>query len=142
MPSKNLTFRVKEKDQVIIKRLLKLNKKNFFPVNIDNRTALLTLLIETAGQNLLDAAQEGRTFNQEMNNRFYLTKQDLDSIHLIYDNTKQILAVLSILMNNTVKDDLEQQQLDVSPIDTTNSHNKLLRKIINYLNKKDSEQNE
>ncbi len=102
MPSKNLTFRIKEKEQAIINALLKLNKENFFPKNIDNKTALLTLLIDIAGQKLLDVAHEGGNFDQAMNDRLYLSKQELNSIHLIHNNSKRMLYMLTTLMNGTL----------------------------------------
>lgn len=102
MMSQAISFRLNEKNKAIVHQLLKLNSKNFYPENVDTRTTLLNLLISTFGQQLLDAAHEGKDFKQATKQTVGLNKQELNSIHLIHNNSKRMLYMLTTLMNGTL----------------------------------------
>lgn len=103
MPSKNLTIRLSEKNRSIIGQLLTLNRHNFYPVDINTRNKLINLLITTTGQQLLDAAHEGRNFKQATTNRLTLSVKDLNALRLVHRNTKRLLYMITVLLTGTME---------------------------------------
>lgn len=107
MKGKAVTFRLSNNNELLISKLLKLNRHNFYPTNIDNRTDLLNLIIQTWGQQMLDSYRNGKQYDEiEFSDNKRLS-------HIVEQNAFQSRKLLKLEQQN---EELKQQNEEIEQL--------------------------